>query len=489
MKKNYNFCKRHNYLAMLLLYFVVFIPIACIRFQDLRNEIKYFVVTEQLLTEKNIFVLKYFSDLYPDKPPLYFWILGLSKYISVTHFPTIAIILGSLVPSLITVIIFYRLILKLKNENIAFTGAFTLALLPMFTGLSVFLRMDMLMTMFITIALYIFFGFYYSWIEINRKWLTLFYLFIFMGLFTKGIAGIALPLLIPIVFLVFEVKLDFLKKIKLHLGLLFIVVLVLLWFVMIYISPNGKEYIMLMLGRETVGRIVSSKTHVKPFYYYLKVLPPMMFPYTIAIIWALVISFKNIKKWKEWEPITKIGFIWTVVPVLMFSAASGKLAVYLLPVFPGAILLIHSLLFNEKIKYREGILKICEILPVIPYLIGLIERKKRDFHSRINRINYSLVIIFCIALGGLHYFNNNYTVEPFLKLLRAHKVSMYNFSDGANLIYFTSYPIKLYGGSNEVAESSPKYLMTKAKYGKNLEKMKYELVFKNKQYALYVKKY
>lgn len=489
MSKNYNFCKRHNYLSMILLYFAIFIPIACLRFQDLRNEIKYFVVTEQLLTEKNLFVLRYLGELYPDKPPLYFWILGLSKYISGEYFPTVAIILGSLVPSFVIVILFYKLILNLKNRDMAFTGAFALALLPVFTGLSLFLRMDMLMTMFITIALYMFFGFYYKWIEINIKWLVLFYLAIFMGLFTKGIAGIALPLLIPIIFLVLEVKLEFLRTIKLHFGIIFILILTGLWFLMIYTSPHGEEYIMLMLGRETVGRIMSSKTHVKPFYYYLKVLPPMIYPYTIALIWALVIGFKNIRKWRIWEPITKIGFVWSVVPVIMFSAASGKLAVYLLPVFPGAILLIHGLLFNEDIKYREWILKSCEILAVLPFIINLIERKKRDFHSRLNRINYSLVIIFCLIIGGTQYFNYNYTVKPFLKLVRAHKVAMYDFEDGANLMYFTTYPIKLYKNADEVANSSPKYLMTKVKYGEDLEKMKYETVFKNKKYALYVKRY
>ena len=485
MNKNYNFFKRHSYLSIVLLYFFIFIPIIFLRFQDLRNEIKYFIVTEQFLTEKNLFVLSYFNSLYPDKPPLYFWILGISKYISGQYFPIVGIILGSLIPSIVIVILFYKMVIKIKDENMAFSSAIALAMLPLFAGLTMFLRMDMLMTMFIFIALYLFFGFYYKWFNISGGKLTLFYLAIFLGLFTKGVAGIAIPILIPLVFLALERDVKFLKKIKFPLGFLFVLALTLLWFALIYFSPRGIDYISLMLGRETVGRIVNSKAHVKPFYYYLKVLPPLMFPYTIAIVWGIILGFKNIKRWREWEIGEKIGFIWMIVPLVMFSLASGKLAVYLLPIFPGAIIFIHSLLLKEDSKIKNIILKSCEILSVLPFIISLIDRKKRDVLSRINRINYSLIILMFCTIGGLNYYNDNYTAKPFVKLVRAHKISAYNFEDGLNLVYYTTYPIKNYEDIQELKETLPNYLMTKVKYGDDLKELGYKVSFKNKVYGIY----
>ena len=487
MKYNYNFFKRHSYLSIVLLYVLLFIPIICTRFQDLRNEIKYLVVTDQFISDKNLFILKYLNKLYPDKPPFYFWILGLSKIISKTYFPIIAIILGSLIPSFIIAIIFYKFITRLKDKDMAFCSTFSLILLPLFTGLGAFLRMDMLMTMFITISLYLFFGFYYKWFPINTKYLFLFYISIFLGLFTKGIAGFALPILIPIVFLIFEKKISFLKTIKLHIGLIFIILLISIWFSLIYISPEGKEYIMLMIGQETVGRIVKSKAHIKPFYYYITELPPIVFPYTIAIIWASILKFKTLNKWKNWAPMEKIGFIWTFVPLIMFSLASGKLAVYLLPLMPGVIMLIHSTFIKKDIKYKEIILKTCEILPIIPFVISIIEKKKRDIYSRINRINYSLIIIFFIAFTGINYYNTNYTVKPFLKILREHKVYMYTFNDGLNLKYFVPYNITTFNSIEKVNVASPKYVMTKFKYHKILEDNNYKIMLKNKNYAIFIK--
>lgn len=488
MKYNYNFFKRHSYLSIVLLYILLFIPIICTRFQDLRNEIKYLVVTDQFLAEKNLFILRYLNELYPDKPPLYFWILGLSKFISKTYFPMIAIILGSLIPSFIIAIIFYKFIIRLKDKDMVFSSTFSLILLPLFTGLGVFLRMDMLMTMFITLSLYLFFGFYYKWFPINKKYLLLFYTFIFLGLFTKGIAGLALPILIPIIFLLFERKLSFLKEINLYIGILFVIFLVGLWFFLIYISPSGKEYLMLMVGQETVGRIVKSKAHIKPFYYYITVLPPLVFPYTVAIIWASILKFKTLNKWKTWTPMEKIGFVWTFVPLVMFSAASGKLAVYLLPLMPGVIMLIHSTLTKKDVQYKEIILKTCEILPIIPFVISIIEKKKRDTYSRINRINYSLIIIFFLAFTGMNYYNQNYTVKPFLKKLREHKVYMYNFPDGLNLKYFIPYSTTNTGSIEDLTYNSPKYVMSKLKYHKILEDNNYQIIYKNKSYAIFIKK-
>ena len=46
-----------------------------------------------------------------------------------------------------------------------------------------------------------------------------------------------------------------------------------IWLYGIYLQPEGKEYISLLLGQETVGRMIKAKTHSRPFYFYFEKLP------------------------------------------------------------------------------------------------------------------------------------------------------------------------------------------------------------------------
>lgn len=151
-------------------------------------------------------------------------------------------------------------------------------------------------------------------------------------------------------------------------------------------------------------------------------------------------------------------------------------------------MLIHSTLTKKDVQYKEIILKTCEILPIIPFVISIIEKKKRDTYSRINRINYSLIIIFFLAFTGMNYYNQNYTVKPFLKKLREHKVYMYNFPDGLNLKYFIPYSTTNTGSIEDLTYNSPKYVMSKLKYHKILEDNNYQIIYKNKSYAIFIKK-
>ena len=122
-------------------------------------------------------------------------------------------------------------------------------------------------------ALYNFFSLYYNFIPKNLKNILFMYFYIFLGIFTKGPAGIVVPLISIFVFLLLENNLNFLKKIYLGRGIIFILILIGIWQYFILKSPQGKEYLMLILGQETIGRIVKAKTHVKPFYYYFEMIP------------------------------------------------------------------------------------------------------------------------------------------------------------------------------------------------------------------------
>ncbi|MCF2638848.1 glycosyltransferase family 39 protein [Fusobacterium varium] len=423
-----------NIFKILFIYLIIYIPIALTRFPDIKNEIKYYAITDNLIKSREFFILKYFSELYPDKPPLYFWLIRFFKE-SFENFNFLSIVFGSIIPSFIIVILMYHLFAKLKSEKFGFLVAISLATTPFFMGISVFLRMDMLMNLFITISLYYFFSIYFNLIK--NSWINkvILYLSIFLGIFTKGIAGGMVPLSIILGFLILEKNLIFLKKINFLAGLGLILFCALAWFLFIYLQPEGKEYLSLMFKQETVGRIVKAKTHIKPFYYYFVRLSFLIFPYSLFWYCGIFHYLKDIKNYSKWNYLEKIGVIWSIVPLILFSLASGKLDIYMLPLFTGMILL--SLNFFIKIKNKKigkVLLKILSTILIISLFLNKILKNRGNQYRRFLTIPLSIVIIFGILAQGMGTFNRYFTLKPVVAQIQDNrKIYTYRFEDFKNI--------------------------------------------------------
>ena len=423
-----------NIFKILFIYLIIYIPIALKRFPDIRNEIKYYAITDNLIKSREFFILKYFSELYPDKPPLYFWLIRFFKE-NFENFNFLSIFFGSIIPSFIIIILIYNFFTKLKSENFGFLVAVSLATTPFFMGISVFLRMDMLMNLFITISLYYFFSVYFNLIK--NSWFNkgIIYISIFLGIFTKGIAGGMVPLSIILGFLILEKNLTFLKKINFLAGVGFIIFCTLVWFLLIYLQPEGKEYLSLMFKQETVGRIVKAKTHIKPFYYYLVRLSFLIFPYSLFWYCGIFYYLKNIKNYNGWNYLEKIGVIWSMVPLVLFSLASGKLDIYMLPLFTGMILL--SLNFFIKIKEKkigEVLLKIISVILIIPFFLNKFLKNKENHYKNFLTIPLSIIIIFGVLAQGMGTFNRYFTLKPVVAQIQDNrKIYTYRFEDFKNI--------------------------------------------------------
>ena len=485
-----------NIFKILFIYLIIYIPIALKRFPDIRNEIKYYAITDNLIKSREFFILKYFSELYPDKPPLYFWLIRFFKE-NFANFNFLSIFFGSIIPSFIIIILIYNLFTKLKSEKFGFLVAVSLATTPFFMGISVFLRMDMLMNLFITISLYYFFSIYFNLIKNSwfNKWII--YISIFLGIFTKGIAGGMVPLSIILGFLILEKNLTFLKKIDFLAGVGFIIFCTLTWFSLIYLLPEGKEYLSLMFKQETVGRIIKAKTHIKPFYYYFVRLSFLIFPYSLFWYCGIFHYLKDIKNYRSWNCLEKIGIIWSIVPLILFSLASGKLDIYMLPLFTGMILL--SLNFFIKIKNKKigkVLLKILSTILIVPLFLNKILKNRGNQYRRFLTIPLSIVIIFGILAQGMRVFNRHFTLTPIVFQIQDNrKIYTYRFEDFKN-IEGVEPKIKDSNITNiqelekmkEIlkTDNSKNYLMIKSKYNEKFNDVKnLKLKFTNNSYSIF----
>lgn len=485
-----------NIFKILFIYLIIYIPIAITRFPDIRNEIKYYAITDNLIKSREFFILKYFSELYPDKPPLYFWLIRFFKE-NFESFNFLSIFSGSVIPSFIIVILMYHLFTKLKSEKFGFLVAVSLATTPFFMGISVFLRMDMLMNLFITISLYYFFSIYFNLIKNSLANRVILYLSIFLGIFTKGIAGGMVPLSIILIFLILEKNLSYLKKINFLTGLGLILFCALAWFSLIYLQPEGKEYLALMFKQETVGRIVKAKTHIRPFYYYFVRLSFLIFPYSLFWYCGVFHYLKDIKNYRSWNYLDKIGVIWSIVPLVLFSLASGKLDIYMLPLFTGMILL--SLNFFIEIKNKKIgkiLLKIISIILIIPFFINRFSKNRENQYKKFLTIPLSIVIIFGVLAQGMGVFNRHFTLKPIVFQIQDNrKIYTYRFEDFKN-IEGVEPKIKDSNITNiqelekikEIlkTDNSKNYLVIKSKYNEKFNDVKnLKLKFTDNSYSIF----
>lgn len=482
-----------NVFKIFLIYLIIFIPILLVRYPDIRNELKYFVVADNLLETKNFFILKYFSELYPDKPPLFFWLLGFLKKYCGNLFMPAAVFLGSVLPSFLITIFSYSLFAKIRDEKSGFFIAISLCTVPFFMGISLVLRMDMLMSFFIFMALYNFFSLYYNFIPKNLKNILFMYFYIFLGIFTKGPAGIVVPLITIFVFLLLENNLNFLKKIYLGRGIIFILILIGIWQYFILKSPQGKEYLMLILGQETIGRIVKAKTHVKPFYYYLQMLPVLLYPYGIFFIGSLVYYIKNIKFYKEWDILEKIGFSWTVVPLLAFSCASGKLDIYLLPLFIGMSIMIYSFIIKSKdSRFGKIIFKISMVMAVLPVFFNKIFNKENDFYKKLLFFPLTIITIFIFLIPFIESYNEKFSLKPIEReiTISDKNVIAYRFKDFVNIKGMIDKKITLSENTEDLQKEILKgrnvLIIAREKYKNDLKNFsQLKLKYENLNYSVY----
>lgn len=465
LKTDENKKNRERYKIFFIIYFLFMVGVAFLRAPDLRNELKYFLITDQMLTTKNFVVLEYFNELYPDKPPIYFWLLGVIRSIYKDSFYPLALIFGSIIPALVTGVLGFKIFKLYWSEKMSYFSLAIFITLPYLLGISLVLRMDYLMTAFIFGALYIFFKSYFEKDKkkISFKNIFLMYLFITLGVLVKGGAAVVIPVLTILTFLYLDRNLKYLKNIKplLGFGILFSVLGI--WFLLILNFPNGKEYISLLLGRETIGRVVKAKTHTRPIYYYIKNLIFTALPLTPFLVRGCINSLKNIKLRHKWKLVDKISLSLFLPNLLFFSLISGKLDIYLLPLYYGIVVISLRFIEHEWSGTKESICK------------------------KILYINVSIGILCAIALP---YYNRNYTMNDTIQILKENtqKVYSYRFSDAKNIITeidktsLDNLPLDELYKINE-----GELLLARKKYYKDIPLQNFKEIYSNKEYIILIR--
>lgn len=337
-----NFKLRRN--LFLLGIVIVMVSIYCQRDMTPGNELKYMSIVDDAIRKNNYFVFYNQGVAYADKPPLYFWIIMLIKKIF-GYYSVVGIGLFSIIPAITTSFSMKNLTKDHLNEEESFLAMGMLLTTILFLGMALTLRMDILMTMFIILALE---SFYKIYQEKNKSYhIYLMYFYIFLGVFTKGPVGIIFPIITVGIFLFREKKLKLLKELKLLKGLILLLILFLGWFTAIYLE-GGKSYLYDLTINQTIGRTHNSFSHAEPFYYYFKVIWVDFLPWSLLFIGIFIISFK-----KKLEIFSIERFLSSAIigHIVIMSLVSGKLELYLIPIYP--FIAFYTILIIKKINQEK----------------------------------------------------------------------------------------------------------------------------------------
>lgn len=233
----------------------------------------------------------------------------------------------------------------------------------LFTGVTLVVRMDMLMNMFIVLSLYTFYKIYRGEGRKRDGWL--FPLYVFLALFSKGPLGILIPFVSTTLFLLYRKKLSDFKKYWGWKSVLIILSGCIIWFTGVYLE-GGNAYLNNLLVHQTVDRGINSFHHKEPFYYYVISIWYSLAPWSLLAIGLLIAGLFKKRIKSTLEHFFAIIILSTLV---LLSLISSKLAIYSLPVIPFVICL--SALLLKKFNPQNRWIVISVAIPAVVLLLSL----------------------------------------------------------------------------------------------------------------------
>jgi len=307
------------------------------------DETTYAEVAREMLSTGQWLVPHLDGEAYSHKPPLYIWMVAALRGLGLPW--TAAGVIPSLAALLAVLWVLPRLGRELGlDDDTGTLATVVFASAPLAAGMALGARMDMPLTLCFTGSLL-----YLARLlgvarppDAARSAHLGLWLCIGFGVLFKGPLALALPLLAAAIFSLTSRPRVSLRPVLVGWGPLLAIAMVLAWLGPAVLS-GGTAYLWDVVVRQSAGRMTRSFAHPQPFYYHLVTYPvtglPWSFVTALAAFHALRRRRGGAAHFLAAAAVTVIAF---------FSLISGKLVVYLLPLFaPGALLAADALRRRE----------------------------------------------------------------------------------------------------------------------------------------------
>lgn len=390
------------------------------------DETRYAVMSRDLIHSFDFNSLMLNGAPFLEKPPLYFWLVGLSIKFFGTFSP-FAVRFPIAILSSFLVFFTYYVGKRIISRKFGVISALILLSSAFFLMLAHVAILDMVLTVFMTSAIYC--ALLTNFCEEKNKkfYWWYFYVFIGLGFLAKGILALAIPAVIVFTYgLITKTLKDVLKPINILPGVLIVLVSIIPWHFLMYKEYGFqfvKEYFLIhhfgrFMGSQYIGR-------ERPLLYFVPVFLMGFLPWSFTFIAFLIEESKKlVAKFKSTEgklgqkfyalleantneqKLLLFSSICFAVIFLVFSSSSTKLPTYILPIFPFASLLTgyYWWVSDEKNEHEKPIYNTTLLFSTIFILAAMVGTivyyfLPSDLQSNLNSFkNVSIVSLNFLAI-------------------------------------------------------------------------------------------
>ena len=319
-------------------------------------EAKYAMAAREMVRGGPWLVAHLFGQIYPDKPPLYFWATAGVAELRGGRLDEVSARLPAVAGALATLALTLALGDALFGARVGLVGATVLATSGLFFWYARQGHPDQFLIAAVTLACL---GLWRSFTagpgSRRTAWVALAYAAMALGVMSKGLLGLVIPLLAGGLYLVLTGPLRAVPgRMGLWPGLLVFLAVVLAWYGPA-VARHGIGYFRETLVHQHVERYTRSWVHHGPWYQYLGDFTAGFMP------WSLFVPAAVAMAWPAWRDVRDrlriaraqanpsatpaaapflFPVCWFVAGFVFFSLSTGKRTAYLLPLYPAAALLV-----------------------------------------------------------------------------------------------------------------------------------------------------
>lgn len=267
------------------------------------------------------------------KPPLVYWLTAAALWTLGEH--EFAVRLVSACAGLLTVWLTYLLARDMFGGHVAVWAAMMLATAPFFYVMSQVLTMDIPLTASVTAALTCFW-FAYTRPRDERWWYRGMYAAVGTGLLIKGPVAVVVPGLTVAAFLTSRREWGRLTHVLRADGVLVAGLIALPWYVLV--TLRNPEFPWFFFVHEHWLARYAAPDHPLPWWFFIPVLAVGMLPWTLLA--AGSVNSSRPRAWSRLAAGDQFSLVWVGATLLFFSLTRGKIATYVLPLFPALAILL-----------------------------------------------------------------------------------------------------------------------------------------------------
>lgn len=330
-----------------------------------------------------------------DKPVLYYWLqataihlFGIKEW-ALRLFPVLFGVLGCLVT--------YICGRQLFDRRTGLISACMLATAPLYFANAHYANLDLEVAVLISCTLLFFITGVRSKTTSRHIFLILAYIFAGLAFLTKGLIGLAFPVMIIGLWITLCWQWKLLTKIHLVKGLVLFAIIVIPWYYLAQLA--NPEFLHYFFVTQQVTRFLSTAAfnNPTPFWFYLPVVLLGFIPWSGFLLQAITSHIRNIWQARHEHQTEIFLLLWVSVIFLFFSIPHSKIITYILPIFPGIALLTGNYLSLTWNKVTGIFVIICINTLTALVLFSLAYYHWLNLPAAFNHYLYTMAIIFSLS--------------------------------------------------------------------------------------------